>query len=187
MTSVCMFLSLLYVGWWIIDIICDSRDLFALNPCWNSNKILFDSRCFIILLASMCSSNLHEIQVSEIGLWLPGWCLSAVLNTGVMFAWFQSDGTLPDCMDFVFKTITSDVVCACCFVWIYIVNKFANTFSVNFDFFHFRPLSGISEFASEVKADWNYLFIKFPLSEGLYVKFLHLWVMQCRCFHFSGF
>ena len=23
------------------------------------------------------------------------------LNTGVTFAWFQSDGTLPDCMEFV--------------------------------------------------------------------------------------
>jgi hypothetical protein len=27
----------------------------------NSNIILFDSSCFIVLLASMCSSNLHEI------------------------------------------------------------------------------------------------------------------------------
>ena len=67
MRSVCMFLSLLYVSWWILNIICDSQGLFALNPCWNSNRILFDSSCFIILLASMCSSNLHEIQVSVIG------------------------------------------------------------------------------------------------------------------------
>ena len=67
MRSVCMFLSLLYVSWWILNIMCDSQGLFALNPCWNSNRILFDSSCFIILLASMCSSNLHEIQVSGIG------------------------------------------------------------------------------------------------------------------------
>jgi hypothetical protein len=96
-----MFLSLLYVSWWTIDIICDSHDLFALNPCWNSNKILFDSRYFIMLLARMCSSNLHEIQVCEIYQQFPGRCLSPFLNTGVTFAWFQSDGTLPDCMEFL--------------------------------------------------------------------------------------
>jgi hypothetical protein len=101
MRSVCMFLSLLYVSWWTIDIICDSHDLFALNPCWNSNKILFDSRYFIMLLARMCSSNLHEIQVCEIYQQFPGRCLSPFLNTGVTFAWFQSDGTLPDCMEFL--------------------------------------------------------------------------------------
>ena len=67
MRFVCMFLSLLYVSWWILNIICDSQGLFALNPCWNSNRILFDSSCFIMLLASMWSSNLHEIQVSGIG------------------------------------------------------------------------------------------------------------------------
>jgi hypothetical protein len=62
-----MFSSLLYVSRWIINIMCDSQNLFSLNPCWNSNRILFDSSCFIVLLASMCSSNVHEIQVSGIG------------------------------------------------------------------------------------------------------------------------
>lgn len=50
---------------------------------------------------SMCSSNLIEIQVSDISLLFPGWCLFPFLNTGVTFAWFQSDGTLLEYMDFV--------------------------------------------------------------------------------------
>ena len=50
------------------DIICDSRDLFDLKPCCISYKMLFDSRCSIILLAITCSSSLQEIQVRDIGL-----------------------------------------------------------------------------------------------------------------------
>jgi hypothetical protein len=54
-----------------------------------------------MLLARMCSSNLHEIQVCEIYIFISRAVFVPFLNTGVTFAWFQSDGTLPDCMEFV--------------------------------------------------------------------------------------
>ena len=67
-----------------------------------------------MLLASMCSRNLHEIQVSEIGLLFPGLCMSLIFNICVTFPWFQSDGTLPEYMDFVNMMVSmSQQICIC--------------------------------------------------------------------------
>lgn len=62
-TSLYIFVIIIWIRY---NIICDSKDISALKPCWSLNNILLDSRCSIMLLASMCCGNLHVMQVSEI-------------------------------------------------------------------------------------------------------------------------
>ena len=89
--------------------ICVSHERFCLNPCSRLQSMLFFSRCFIILLLKICSKNLQDMQVSDIGLYFVGLCLSPLLYTGATFAWFQSDGTFPDVKDLV--KILSSIFC----------------------------------------------------------------------------
>ena len=70
-----------------------------------------------------------------------------------------------------FKYFANDVVWACCIVWIYIYSKFVNTFSVNFEFFHFKVCTWtfvwyLSEFAYQVKAYLNCLLKMYAFWEG---------------------
>ena len=47
---------------------CVSQDRDDRNLCWRSYKIFESSRCFIRLLAIMCSHSLKQMQVKEMGL-----------------------------------------------------------------------------------------------------------------------
>ena len=70
MTTVCI-LSLLFLDSSCInDVSCVSHDLEERKPCCRSYRMLLLSRCFMRLLAMMCSMILESIhvQVNEIGL-----------------------------------------------------------------------------------------------------------------------
>jgi hypothetical protein len=43
---------------------CDSHDLAFLKPCCKSYKILFESRCFIMLLVIICFISLQQMHVT---------------------------------------------------------------------------------------------------------------------------
>ncbi len=49
---------------------CVSQDLILRNSCCSWYRILYVSVCLMMLLVMMCSSNLQEIHVSEIGRYL---------------------------------------------------------------------------------------------------------------------
>ena len=65
-----------------------------------SYKIFDSSRCFIRLLAMMCSQSLQQMQVREMGLQFLGSCLPPFLYTEHTLACFQSDGIFPENKDF---------------------------------------------------------------------------------------
>lgn len=58
------------------------------------NKKFFDSRCWIMWLATMCSNILQHVLISETGLQLAGSNLSPDLNTGTTLAVSQSLGSI---------------------------------------------------------------------------------------------
>ena len=53
---------------WTKEMSCVSQDRDDRNPYWRSYKIFESSRCFIRLLAIMCSQILQQMQVKEMGL-----------------------------------------------------------------------------------------------------------------------
>ena len=51
-----------------VVISCVSQLLAFLNPCWRGVIRLFESRCFMMLLCTMCSKSFDVMLVREIGL-----------------------------------------------------------------------------------------------------------------------
>lgn len=54
---------------------------------------------FVSRNSVMCSSNLHDVQVSEMGLKSDGSSLLPVLGIGATFAFFQSSGSFEEDTD----------------------------------------------------------------------------------------
>ncbi len=65
--EICILLSILCARLYMSWISCVSVERCFLNPCCASRRMLFASRCCMILLVIMCSSILQVMDVSDIG------------------------------------------------------------------------------------------------------------------------
>ena len=84
--------------WWsscVRLINCVSQLLCALNPFWQSARMLLASKWSLNWDTTPCSSNFEQLQVKLTGLYLDALKRSPFLKTGVILACFQSSGTVP--------------------------------------------------------------------------------------------
>lgn len=82
-------------------------------------------------------------------------------------AWMNTNIWWRACLStylYFLKYFAGDVDWACCFVWIYIFNKFVNTFSVYYEFIHYRMCARTSVWYLWGESRYK-LYLEFSLSQ----------------------
>ena len=85
-------------SWSVIDSWL-SHDLCLRNPCWFSDRMLFASRWLMMLLYSIWSMILQQIEVRDTGRYFEAFPLSSFRNNGVISASFYWFGIFPCLVD----------------------------------------------------------------------------------------